>query len=154
MGPRGLQGPTGPQGERGLQGPAGPKGDKGDTGATGPQGLRGPVGPAGQNGTTYYKHKVLFDYNNPSYTSYWKFIILTTRKDLYKSWDDIINDYYNLNIITVYVSTSDDDTLTHADNAQGLLFNDGSVGILTIYEMTPHNQIYFGDHEFISDELI
>lgn len=40
------------RGPRGLQGPAGPQGPKGDTGATGPQGPQGDTGPQGPKGDT------------------------------------------------------------------------------------------------------
>jgi hypothetical protein len=52
-GPKGDQGPPGPQGAKGDQGPPGPQGSKGDQGIPGPQGPEGPkgdLGPAGAQG--------------------------------------------------------------------------------------------------------
>lgn len=44
QGPQGLTGPAGPRGPQGLQGAAGPKGDKGDVGPRGPQGPAADLG--------------------------------------------------------------------------------------------------------------
>ena len=46
-GPKGEQGPPGPQGPKGEQGPAGPQATKGEQGIPGPQrvGEQGPPGP-------------------------------------------------------------------------------------------------------------
>ena len=44
-GPKGDQGPIGPQGATGAQGPEGPQGAKGEQGETGPQGADGAQGP-------------------------------------------------------------------------------------------------------------
>ncbi len=52
-GPKGEQGPPGPQGAKGDQGPPGPQGAKGDQGIPGlqgPQGAAGDAGPAGAQG--------------------------------------------------------------------------------------------------------
>jgi Collagen triple helix repeat (20 copies) len=52
-GPKGEQGPPGPQGTKGEQGPAGPQGANGEQGPAGPQGAngqQGPPGPQGANG--------------------------------------------------------------------------------------------------------
>lgn len=54
LGPRGEQGPTGPQGPKGDTGdtgPQGPKGDPGNQGAQGPTGPQGEKGDAGKNAT-------------------------------------------------------------------------------------------------------
>jgi Collagen triple helix repeat (20 copies) len=49
-GPKGEQGPPGPQGTKGEQGPAGPQGANGEQGPPGPQGANGEQGPAGPQG--------------------------------------------------------------------------------------------------------
>ena len=55
-GPKGEQGPPGPQGQKGEQGPPGPQGAKGEQGIPGPQGPQGangeqgPPGPQGPQG--------------------------------------------------------------------------------------------------------
>jgi hypothetical protein len=52
-GPRGEQGPPGPQGSKGDQGPPGPPGvtgPKGEQGQPGPQGAKGEQGPPGPQG--------------------------------------------------------------------------------------------------------
>jgi hypothetical protein len=49
-GPKGEQGPPGPQGAKGEQGPPGPQGIKGDQGPPGPPGQPGPPGPTGDKG--------------------------------------------------------------------------------------------------------
>jgi hypothetical protein len=49
-GSRGEQGPAGPQGAKGEQGPPGPQGPKGDQGPPGNAGLIGPQGPPGEKG--------------------------------------------------------------------------------------------------------
>jgi Collagen triple helix repeat (20 copies) len=49
-GSRGEQGPAGPQGAKGEQGPPGPQGPKGDQGPPGNAGLPGPQGPPGEKG--------------------------------------------------------------------------------------------------------
>jgi Adenylate and Guanylate cyclase catalytic domain/Collagen triple helix repeat (20 copies) len=49
-GPKGEQGPPGPQGAKGDQGPPGPQGAKGDQGIPGPQGPQGAAGDAGPAG--------------------------------------------------------------------------------------------------------
>ena len=54
LGPRGEQGPTGPQGPKGDTGdtgPQGPKGDPGNQGAQGPAGPQGVQGSPGKNAT-------------------------------------------------------------------------------------------------------
>ena len=48
LGPRGEQGPTGPQGPKGDTGDTGPQGPKGDPGS---QGAQGPTGPQGEQGS-------------------------------------------------------------------------------------------------------
>lgn len=48
LGPRGEQGPTGPQGPKGDTGDTGPQGPKGDPGN---QGAQGPTGPQGEQGS-------------------------------------------------------------------------------------------------------
>lgn len=48
LGPRGEQGPTGPQGPKGDTGATGPQGPKGDPGS---QGAQGPAGPQGEQGS-------------------------------------------------------------------------------------------------------
>ena len=48
LGPRGEQGPTGPQGPKGDTGDTGPQGPKGDPGS---QGAQGPAGPQGVQGS-------------------------------------------------------------------------------------------------------
>lgn len=48
LGPRGAQGPTGPQGPKGDTGDTGPQGPKGDPGE---QGAQGPTGPQGEKGS-------------------------------------------------------------------------------------------------------
>jgi collagen triple helix repeat protein len=50
QGPKGDQGPAGPQGAKGEQGPAGPQGAKGEQGPPGPQGAKGDQGPPGAQG--------------------------------------------------------------------------------------------------------
>lgn len=50
VGPKGDQGPPGPQGPKGEQGPAGPQGQRGDLGQAGPPGPPGPQGPPGEKG--------------------------------------------------------------------------------------------------------
>jgi hypothetical protein len=49
-GPKGEQGPPGPQGAKGDQGPPGLQGAKGDQGIPGPQGPQGAAGDAGPAG--------------------------------------------------------------------------------------------------------
>ena len=49
-GPKGDQGPAGPQGAKGDQGPPGPQGAKGEQGIPGPQGPQGAAGDAGPAG--------------------------------------------------------------------------------------------------------
>ena len=49
-GPKGEQGPPGPQGTKGEQGPAGPQGANGEQGPPGPAGQAGPAGPSGSTG--------------------------------------------------------------------------------------------------------
>jgi hypothetical protein len=49
-GSRGEQGPAGPQGAKGEQGPPGPQGPKGDQGLIGNAGVPGPQGPPGEKG--------------------------------------------------------------------------------------------------------
>jgi len=49
-GPKGEQGPPGPQGTQGEQGPAGPQGANGEQGPPGPQGANGEQGPPGPQG--------------------------------------------------------------------------------------------------------
>lgn len=162
-GPQGPQGLQGPQGIQGLQGPkgdtgeAGPQGPIGATGPKGERGLQGPVGPqgpAGQNGTKYYRHKLVFKYPGVSYNA--KFIILTTRKELYTLMGDVIWDYFNMNIITVFVSANTENTLGTLDSGQGLLFYDTEgTGIMTIYNViSSTNTLYFEHCKFISDELV
>ncbi len=50
VGPKGEQGPPGPQGPKGEQGPPGPQGPKGDPGQAGPPGPAGPQGAPGEKG--------------------------------------------------------------------------------------------------------
>ncbi len=50
LGPRGEQGPTGPQGPKGDTGDTGPQGPKGDPGEQGAQGSTGPQGEKGDAG--------------------------------------------------------------------------------------------------------
>jgi Collagen triple helix repeat (20 copies) len=50
VGPKGEQGPPGPQGSKGEQGPPGPQGQRGDLGQAGPPGPPGPQGPPGEKG--------------------------------------------------------------------------------------------------------
>jgi hypothetical protein len=49
-GPKGEQGPPGPQGTKGEQGPPGPQGAKGEQGIPGPQGPQGAAGAPGLRG--------------------------------------------------------------------------------------------------------
>jgi hypothetical protein len=49
-GPKGEQGQAGPQGPKGEQGPPGPQGAKGDQGPPGPPGPQGPKGDQGEQG--------------------------------------------------------------------------------------------------------
>ena len=50
VGPKAEQGPPGPQGAKGEQGPPGPQGIKGDQGPVGPPGPPGPKGDKGDKG--------------------------------------------------------------------------------------------------------
>jgi len=52
MGPKGDQGPAGPQGIKGDSGCPGPKGDRGEPGPIGPQGIPGVPGARGPRGNT------------------------------------------------------------------------------------------------------
>jgi hypothetical protein len=51
-GPKGEQGQAGPPGPRGEQGPPGPQGAKGDQGPPGPPGLQGQKGDKGEQGAS------------------------------------------------------------------------------------------------------
>ena len=157
VGAQGPVGPAGPQGERGLQGPVGPAGERGPVGPAGPQGergLQGPTGPAGQNGTKYYKHRLVFRHSMEDHDS--KFIILTTRELLYTSMDDVMEDYFNANIISIFISSSSTHGLGYLDSAQGLLYYyTESVGIHTLFTvLKAGNEIDLADCKFISDERV
>lgn len=169
QGPAGERGPVGPAGAKGDTGPVGPAGPKGDAGAQGPvgpagpqgeRGLQGPQGPAGQNGTTYYKHKVVINKPGVSYNS--KIILLSTRANTYTSMDDIAEDYGSSSIIVAYIADDDSNSLINRDSRQCVFFYDQSnemVGFKLLYGIpfsggNSGQSYYLNDFKFIRDSIL
>jgi hypothetical protein len=95
-GPKGDQGPTGPQGltgatgaqgpkgDTGLNGVAGPQGPRGDTGIAGVAGSQGPQGPKGDTGSTRFDISATAPANPSQGDAWWN----SADGNLYTWYDD------------------------------------------------------------------